>query len=129
MAERRSKRHILPDLIFSKFFLIFCVFLFVAVLFFLAKGTIKNHQVNTEVADLEADIIQLTKQNQEFEQLINYLKTDSYIEQEAKLKMGYKKPGENLVIIPQQEMKVAMQPEENINKLSNPAKWWFYFFK
>ena len=128
MKLRRNNNSILPDLIFSKFFLVFFVILFLVVLFGLAKGTVKNYQVDSEIVELQKDISQLEKQNQEFKQLVNYLETDSFVEQEAKLKMGYKKPGENLVIIPQEET-----TEQNIifneyQQLSNPAKWWAYFF-
>jgi cell division protein FtsB len=129
MKSRRSSKSILPDLIFSKFFLIFFVIIFIAVLFGLAKGTVKNHLVNNEMSDLEKDIIQLEKENQEFAQLINYLKTDSFIEQEAKLKLGYKKEGENLIIIPNGEFNPEEVNNETKDKTSNPSKWWAYFFK
>lgn len=101
---------------------------FVIVLFSLAKGTVKNHQVNNEIVDLQEDIKRLEKENQEFTQLIEYLETDSYIEQEAKITMGYKKEGENLVIIPSAEFDTENNSKEDKNEKSNPAKWWDYFF-
>jgi len=128
MSKRRERKSILPDLIFSKFFLIVFVVLFVVVLFALAKGTIKSHKVNGEIADLENDIKRLENENQEFTQLIDYLETDSYIEQEAKITMGYKKEGENLVIIPSEEFNTADKQTEEVDNKSNPAKWWAYFF-
>ncbi len=129
MSARRNKKNILPDLIFSKFSLILFVILFITILFGLAKGTIKNHKVNSEVSELQEDITQLETQNQEFAQMIEYLKTDSFIEQEAKLKLGYKKPGENLVIIPQEQIdEEVIGNNNNYKKMSNPAKWWIYFF-
>jgi cell division protein FtsB len=127
MSERRNKKTILPDLIFSKFSLVLFVILFITILFGLAKGTIKNHKVNSEISELQKDITQLETQNQEFVQLIEYLKTDSFIEQEAKLKLGYKKTGENLVIIPQEEVNEEVAVN-NYQTMSNPAKWWIYFF-
>jgi len=128
MRERRKNKLILSDLIFSKFFLIFCVALFLAILFGLANGTIKNYKVDTEIQDLQTEIKSLEGQNQDFSQLINYLKSESFIEQEAKLKLGLKKPGENMVVIPQAE--ANSDSAEKVNEqLTNPAKWWFYFFK
>jgi len=128
MQERR-KRQFLPDLFYSKFFLFFCVAIFFAILFGVAKGTIKNYKVDSEVQDLQKEISNLERQNQEFNQLISYLKSENFIEQEAKLKLGLKKSGENLVVIPQAET-VNQTEEENRNQqLSNPAKWWAYFFK
>ena len=79
----------LQSLTKPNFFLFFLFVLFLAVLFGLAKGTIKSYQVDSEVLQLKGDISRLEDPNQDFKQLVNYLKTDSFIEQEAKLKMGY----------------------------------------
>jgi len=127
MRERRKK--ILPDLIFSKFFLIFCIVLFLFILFNLAKGTIKNFKVDSEIKDLKNEVSNLERQNQEYSQLINYFKSENFIEQEAKLKLGLKKEGENLVVIPQNESGTSIENSSKDNdQLSNPRKWWIYFF-
>ncbi len=129
MWQNRRKKSLFPDLLFSKFFLIFCVVIFLVVLFYLAQGTVKSYKVNSEIADLENEIIHSDKQNQDLGQLISYLKSDAFIEQEAKLKLGLKKPGENLVVIPQSD---SAQTENNVvanKETTNLAKWWGYFFK
>jgi len=125
----RKKKSFFTDLIFSKFFLILGVILFLSVLFVLAKGTIKNYQVDSNIKDLQNQISHLEGQNQEFSQLLDYLKSDTFVEQEAKLKLGYKKPGENLVIIPQDQLVNAPASENNKIETFNPARWWNYFFK
>lgn len=127
MQERR-KTHIFPDLIFSKFFMVFCFFLFFVILFSLAKGTIRNYKVNSEIELLEQEIGHLEKQNQEFGQLIEYLNSDIFIEQEAKLKMGLKKEGENLIVIPNKELSVDPEEEKEAENKANPEKWLEYFF-
>ncbi|MFC1598799.1 septum formation initiator family protein [Patescibacteria group bacterium] len=119
----------MPELIFSKFFLVFCVFLFLVILFGLAKGTIKNYKVDSEIGNLQDEINNLERQNQDLGQLIGYLKSDDFVEQEAKLKFGYKKTGETLVVIPNQEIEEFKTEDINIsNELANPIKWWAYFF-
>jgi len=127
MQERRQK-HIFPDLIFSKFFVVFCLFLFIFLLFGLAKGTIRSYRVNAEVDQLQSEINRLDKQNQDFEQLVKYLNTDTFIEQEAKLKLGLKKANENLVIIPDSEIPIKEKNAVTEENKSNPEKWWAYFF-
>ena len=127
MTERR-KTKILPDLIFSKFSLIFCLLLFLLILFSLAKGTIKKYKVNTEIEQLQEEISNLENQNQQFGQLIKYLNSDIFIEQEAKLKMGLKKEGENLVVIPDNELQVKNEVAKQTENKINPLKWWDYFF-
>ncbi|MBN1325731.1 septum formation initiator family protein [Candidatus Falkowbacteria bacterium] len=127
MWENKRKKSIFPDLLFSKFFLIFCVVIFLAVLFYLAKGTIRTYKINTEITDLEREISHLENQNEGLAQLINYLKSDTFIEQEAKLKLGLKKPGENLVVIPQIN-EAQNNSDKIVEEQKNPAKWWAYFF-
>jgi cell division protein FtsB len=127
MQERRTK-HIFPDLIFSKFFVIFCLFVFLFILFGLAKGTIRSHKVSAEVVQLQTEINRLENQNQDFEQLVKYLNTDTFIEQEAKLKLGLKKENENLIIIPDSEIPTKGDIAANVKDKSNPEKWWAYFF-
>ncbi len=129
MNLRRKIRKIFPDLFFSKFFLVFCVFLLLAILVGLAKGTVKNYRMNTEVQDLQNEINRLARQNQEFGQLIDYLKSESFIEQEGKLKLGLKKPGEQLVVIPQDKIILNTDQDKGNQAGSNPVKWWSYFFK
>lgn len=125
---RRDKKKIIPDLIFSKFFLVFCVFIFFVVLLSLARGTIRSYKVDSEITDLQVEINNLDYKNQELGQLITYLKSDTFIEQEAKLNMGYQRPGEKLVIITDQDMPVKSEIKPvNVNT-SNPLKWWQYFF-
>jgi cell division protein FtsL len=127
MQERR-KKHIFPDLIFSKFFWVFCLLVFIIIILRLAKGTIKNNRVNTEIKQLEQEISRLQTQNQDFEQLVKYLNSDIFIEQEAKLKMGLKKEGENLVVIPNAELSVNKNENKQNQNNPNPVKWWNYFF-
>ena len=129
MWPKRRQTSILPDLFFSKFFLIFCVALFLAILFGLANGTVKNYKVDSEIGDLQGEIKSLEGQNQEFSQMISFLKSENFIEQEAKLKLGLSKPGENLVIIPQSGNAINTNQNKESANLSNPAKWWAYFFK
>ena len=128
MWQNRRKKSLFPDLLFSKFFLIFCVVIFLVVLFYLAQGTVRSYKVNSEITDLENEINHLAKQNQDLGQLISYLKSDTFIEQEAKLKLGLKKPGENLVVMPLPD---EAQTENNVSvnkETTNSAKWWAYFF-
>ena len=129
MWQSRRKKPLFPNLLFSKFFLVFCFVIFLAVLFYLAQGTIKSYRVNSQISELQNEIDRLEKQNNDLGKLIEYLQSDAFIEQEAKLKMGLKKPGENLVIIPQPDGNNTLDISQNDIDMNNPAKWWDYFFK
>jgi len=114
----------------------------IAVLIFLGvslgKEMIRRHQISQRINSLESEIEKLEESNTELSDLINYLKSDEYREEEARIKMGLKKKDENVIVVPNlnsndninQSAKLAgntNQISEN-KESSNLAKWWYYFF-
>ncbi|MFH1173029.1 MAG: septum formation initiator family protein [bacterium] len=119
--------------IFSSKLFLLAVFIILALLLLsLGKNFIKRYQVNREIARLEAEIVKLESNNQELGDLIDYLNTDFFVEQEARLKLGLSKEGEKVVIIPSDkaaaQLDVLPEKEYNGKALTNPGKWWQYFF-
>ena len=109
--------------------------LIVFVYMFVATGQAiwQNYQINQEIAKLKLEIVQLGKDNVQLKNLIAYLKTDSFKEKEARRKLGYKKPGEKVVAIPQDNFAYTnpgntkeTAPADNQPNLNNPEKWWEY---
>lgn len=107
----------------------------VFVYMFIATGEAlwQNYQINQEIVQLKNQIIQLKNDNVKLNNLIAYLKTESFREKEARRKLGYKKPGEQVVAIPQDNF-ISTDPgntkeqaaPNNQPQLSNPQKWWEY---
>ncbi len=105
------------------------VYMFVAT----GEALWQNYQINQEIAKLKLDIVQLEQENTQLKNLIAYLKTESFKEKEARRKLGYKKPGEQVVAIPQDNSSLTQpgntktedQADTQI-KMSNPQKWWEY---
>lgn len=117
----------------SKLFLLVVFVLVIFLLLALGKNFIKRYQVNREIARLEAEIGKLETGNQELTDLIDYLNTDFFVEEEARLKLGLSKDGENTVIVPDSltgsnQLDVSSQTGYNEKALNNPQKWWQYFF-
>lgn len=78
-----------------------------------------------KVEDLEKEIIYLNNQ-------INYYQTYSYKEKEARAKLGYKAPGENVLALPidEEEDKVEDRSLGQAEiKIPNYRLWWSYFFE
>ncbi|MBU1092081.1 septum formation initiator family protein [Patescibacteria group bacterium] len=95
----------------------------------------QNFQINQEIVVLKDNIIQLEQRNIQYKNLIAYLKTESFREKEARRKLGYKKPGETVVAIPQDTFlhidpgtTKTNETPENKPVMSNPQKWWDYIF-
>ena len=100
----------------------------------LFKNINKQYKVNQEIKDLQNEIIALEKNNQDLLKLINFLESDQFITEQARLKLNYKKEGEDVVVIKDKEdtankMKIfesGKRPEENLN---NPERWLRFFIK
>ncbi len=132
--------------IFSKQF--FITLLLVALVAVFAVPLTKNwrqkHEIDKEVADLEAQVNELEHKNSSLKQVLDYMKSDQFVEHEARTKLNYKKPGEDVVVIenkpggdestttssaifsiPPAPPTVSTEP----HLLGNIDKWLNYFFK
>ena len=107
----------------SIFFTILCA----VVIFFVGWSTIelwpKKVTVNNEVNNLEQKIAETEKSNSELAKLLDYFKSDNYLEREARQRLNYKKPGEEVVFVfRDKESKINKESQEE--KISNFQKWW-----
>lgn len=113
------------------FVLILVFFLFLV--FSLIKEIINRHQIDVQIANLEAEINELEQNNSEIENLISSWASSNRLEREARLKLGLKKPDEKSILILREEEQneiidfneELMSPKDNS---PNPIKWWQYFF-
>ncbi|MFH1225670.1 MAG: septum formation initiator family protein [bacterium] len=118
----------------SKLFILAVLVLAILLGLALGRSFLKRYQVNQEIETLKTEIAKLETGNRDLNDLISYLQTDFFAEQEARLKLGLQKPGEKVVIIPSNEadikpaLAISEEGEYNEKALSNPRKWWLYFF-
>ena len=84
---------------------------------------------------MEKEIEVLQAENIKLSNLISYFKTDTYKEKEARRLLGYQKPGEKVIIIPEieEEIQENDQPSEQTEEIKkdtqkNYQKWWDFFF-
>lgn len=108
-----QERRLLRKIIFSRFALFFLATILVFLSYASAKVYLRsrkavevNKTANQEMAALENKKI-------EMEALINRLKTESGAEEEIRNKFMLKKPGENMVVIVDEEPKIGDKPGED----------------
>ncbi len=94
----------------------------------LGKVIFRAHGINREISRLEKEIQESEKNKKEISQLIEYLKTDSFKEKEARLKLNLQKPGERVVAIPSSENSDLISEKAKDKEKDNSIKWWKYFF-
>jgi len=105
----------------------------------LVKEIINRRDLKKDVRSLEEEINRLESRNNELSQLIGYFESLDFVEKEARTKLNLRKPGEKIIIVGDEESEVnTVQPIEQdisnyitneIVSLSNPERWWNYFFK
>ena len=88
-----------------------------------ARNIYHNHQLAQEEASVRRDIAQLDRDHQQLVAVRNYLKSDEYIEYNARRVLGLVKPGETLVVVSSN----APAPPATATPPLSPAQggaWW-----
>lgn len=102
----------------------------------LARGLMQKNRVENEINKIKAEIDNLESQNKDLDELIEYLQSDQFLEQQARTNFGMKKRGEEVVVI-KKEGRVAgvstsskdRKEKTEDEKRSNFNKWVSYFFE
>lgn len=108
----------------------------------LSREIVRSRAIGAEIAVLQTQADSLTATNIDLSELKTALQTESYIEREARLKLGLKKPGETVVVIqdetnqqteaaisdPNDPLGYVLEDEGTDVVVANPQKWWYYFF-
>lgn len=109
-----------------------------------AKNAVKQYRINKEISGLKKEIAALENKNVDLKNFVSYLESDQFAEEQARLNLGLKKPGEELTVI---KMAAGQAPAGAASsgatifnipgyaklgpeaKRSNPRKWLNYFLK
>lgn len=135
----KEKKPFFQGLFQSKFVLVFEVLVLVLISAALTKEMVRRYQIRSEIERLQSDVARLEKSNKDLNSLISQLNSESYKEEQARLKLGLQKPGESVVIVlgestegsssfSGQTVATQQESEATQEKTSNPQRWWNYFF-
>jgi len=124
----------LSKFFYSKWLLIVCFFLFLFLAIIIAKEIYRSNKISQEIQELQNQIVKLEGGNQELQSFVEYLKTDRYMEEQARLNFSLKSPNEKVIVL-QEKSKEQVSPSPrsipsnpvNIDA-ANPGKWFDYFF-
>lgn len=100
------------------------------------RELMNSHQVGQQVRRLEDQVASESQRQRQLQDLIDYLGSPTFQEQEARLKLGLKKAGEQVIVVPPADNTNAIGSEpatastaDSLNvSINNPVKWWNYFF-
>lgn len=116
--------------------IIFIEFFLVAyMLYALSSSVYKNYQIDQHIKNFEEENKKITEENSLKSDDYKYYTSDAYAEKIAKQNFGKKNPGEEVIILPKIDENVVLESEEiaeidlkNKNKMTNPQRWWHFFF-
>jgi cell division protein FtsB len=123
---------------FKRFFLS-CLFIIIIlafiglILFGYARTYYRNYKVKEEIASLQSEVKQLEKKKFQSMELLNYVTSDSFVEEKARTELNLKKAGENVIVLPNlassshEKLQKNISQEASLQDLPNPIKWWYYF--
>jgi cell division protein FtsB len=131
-------------IIFSRQFL--STLVLIGLLFVFAVPLTKNWRqkqaIDHEIAEMEKQVAALEHKNSNLKQVLDYMQSDQFIEAEARTKLNYKKPGEQVTVIQNQpgqtplgdasaifDLPPAPPEKHDARLLGNLSRWLDYFFK
>lgn len=102
------------------------------ILFSLGQEMNRRWQIEREVVKLEQEADAVQKQVTELANLNQYFRTPDFQERLAREKLNYRAPGEEVVLIPEDEqvseVSISSQQIERVAVISIPLRWWNAFF-
>lgn len=112
----------------SNIFLAILLVVLVLSILKVGKELARRHQINKEIEHLNQQLSEAELNKNKLEDLISYLQSDQYIEEQARTQLNLSKPGEKRIDLSEQPKTLA-QSNNNTSNLSNQKKWFAYFFK
>ncbi|NCP67404.1 hypothetical protein GW756_04025 [bacterium] len=101
-------------------------------LYSIASFLHESRKVQTEIEEIHATNQKLKNEIEEKKQLLAYLKTPERLEKEAKMQMGKKLPGEQVIVLVEEKLEIlpTEAAREEVRKIKEEANWkkWQYLF-
>lgn len=100
------------------------------------RQTARRYRIEQDRTKLDAQIETAASRNEELTQLLQYLKTPAYSEEQARLRFGMAKPGEKVAVVgesnvgstAQEDSAMAQKSETSPESLKPRQSWWRLFF-
>jgi len=124
--SKKNKKGSYQEVAFS----VFLIFLIILGVGFLIASNLRinkrRQDLISQINKLEAEIKEKEKQNLELKAGVSQIADQGYVEQEAREKLGLKKPGEEVVSI--QKVETEANKTQEVKKETsnpwNPKNWW-----
>lgn len=128
--NKGSARRRLPYFWTSQLFVFFIGLIFLSMILVpLLKNYAKQRAVANEIKDIQKEIADFESKNKDLSAMLDYLESNESLEEQARLNLGLKKPGEKVVVVQSEEIKDDGTTTTTPVNHGNWSKWWRYFFQ
>ncbi len=130
--KEKDNLTIYEKLIRSRIFFIFLIPIFLALLVGIFQQFYHRYQVKKDLDKLDTEIANFNKQKEGLNNLLDYYKNESNLENEARVRLNLKKEGEKVVIILPNATSTESDKtssQKDIENMPNYKQWWYYFFR
>lgn len=90
----------------------------------------RRAEVARQAGDLESRVADLERNNQFLASSSAYFGSDAYLERQARLKLNYKLPDEQVAFVYKDTSEKKLAPAEefkaSLSSMPNWKKWWYY---
>ena len=105
----------------------------IIVLVALGVSTVRREQklslARREYQHLDEKVVELQSTQAELEKQAGYFQSNAYIEQQARLKLNYKKPDEHVVYVYRSASTPTPEDQSLAKPSSNLQQWWGYLMR
>lgn len=112
----------------SRFATILLSVVLLLVCFIAIRILLEKHQIDSQIARLQAETDKIKKDNDQLSGLVGYLNTPDYTDKQAREQLNLKKDGEFVVALPADSGSPDPSATTAVSSQSNINKWFNYFF-
>ncbi|PKM88920.1 hypothetical protein CVU83_00935 [Candidatus Falkowbacteria bacterium HGW-Falkowbacteria-2] len=111
----------------KRVFAIIALIFLLLILVPLAKSYSRKRLIEKEIEGIQQEIASFEAKNSDLKEMIDYLQSDQSLEEQARLNMGLKRPGETVAVIADSVVGVQVAETKEVVNPPNWQKWWRYF--
>ncbi|HQO10989.1 MAG TPA: septum formation initiator family protein [bacterium] len=126
-SRRRETNFLYRFLVNPRTFAIIALVFLLLIFLPLAKNYSRKRLVEQEIAGIQKEIDDFEAKNRDLKEMIDYLQSDQSLEEQARLNMGLKRPGEIVAVIQEDTAVDAISSPVLVDDSPNWQKWWRYF--
>lgn len=112
----------------QRFVAIIALSLLALVIWPLAKNQNRQEAIDREIEAVKEEIVKYENKNVELERMLDYIQSNSSAEEQARLNLGLKKPGETVLVVQESASSSGGADALGGRTDSNFSHWLRYFF-